>query len=154
MEGYGVITSDDCNFGTVTEVRGDNLIVERGTLRKSHYAVPTTFSSADESERVVRLSVSKEIVEDSPKVNAGELDEQAIAEHYGLAGGFAEPETEGYGEMLADDPARSAEQDQIREGIEPGAQQSARIREEMNRETGGEAAGSSPGLLGDRLGGR
>lgn len=153
MEGYGVITSDECNFGKVSEIRGDNLIVEHGTLRKSHYAVPKTFAHADESEHVVRLSVSKEILEDSPKVGDDSLDEQAIAEHYGLAGGFAEPGTEGYGDSLPDDPAGSAEQDLANAGLEPGPQQAARIHKELNPETS-EPPGSSPGLLGDHLGGR
>ena len=129
MKGFQVVTSDDCKFGEVVEVEGDHLIVEHGTLRKSRYAVPETFAHADGSEQTVRLSVSKEIVESSPKLSNGSIDRQAVAEHYGLAEGSAAPDTEGYGDTLPDDPARSADQDAIRAGIEPADQQRAAIRE-------------------------
>ena len=61
MEGFEVITSDDAKAGRVVDVRGDNLIVEHGTIFKSRHAVPQTFAHVDEAERVVRVSVSKQI---------------------------------------------------------------------------------------------
>src|SRR5437588_9622032 len=109
MEGYEVVTSDEDKLGQVVGIEGEYLIVEHGTLRKARHAIPKTFAHADEGEQVVRLSVSKEIVESSPKLN-GSLDESVVAQHYGLAEGFAAPETQGDGEMLPDDPAWSAEQ--------------------------------------------
>src|ERR687896_2445775 len=111
MEGYEVITSDDAKAGRVVEVRGDNLSVEHGTLFKSRHALPRTFVEADESEHVVRASVSKQILESSPKLEDGEVDERAVAEHYGLASGFDAPPAEGYGETTPDDPAFGADRD-------------------------------------------
>jgi hypothetical protein len=87
------------------------------------------FAHPDDGERVVRLTVSKELVGDSPAVHDGELDRGAVAEHYGLAEGEAAPATEGYGELEPDDPAWSAEQEELRSGVEPAAQRRARIRE-------------------------
>jgi hypothetical protein len=150
MEGYDVVTSDDCKFGRVVDVQDGNLIVEHGTLRKSNYAIPQTFAHTDESERTVRLSVSKEIVEGSPKVDNGSVDTDAVAAHYGLAGATPAPETEGYGDMLPDDPGRSADEEAIRAGREPADQQRAEMREGGMRPEQ-EDLGSSPGLLGDRV---
>lgn len=129
MEGYEVITSDDRTVGSVVEVKGDNVIVEHGLLRKTRHAIPKTFVHADESEEVVRLSVSSDVVESSPKVEDENVDERAVAAHYGLAAGDPAPETQGYGDVLPDDPARSAEQEELRTGVEPAAQQRAAIRE-------------------------
>jgi hypothetical protein len=128
MEGYEVITSDDHKVGRVVEIRGDNVIVEHGLLRKTRQAVPTPFVHADEAEQVVRLSVSSEIVETSPKIEDGRLDEREIARHYGLAAGDPAPETKGYGELLPDDPARSSEEEALRTGVEPAPEVRARIR--------------------------
>lgn len=146
MEGYEVVTSDDHKLGHVAEIRGSTLIIEHGHVMKTRHAVPDTFAYADDSEKTVRLSVSKDLVCNSPKVQNGEPDEQAIAEHYGLAAGATAPETEGYGEFVEDDPARTAERDSMRAGIETPEQQRARIREGSKDELG-----ESPGLLGDRL---
>jgi hypothetical protein len=129
MEGYEVITSDDKSLGTVTAVKGDNLIVERGLFRKSEHAIPKVFAEQDGSEHVVRLTVTEELVESSPKLDDGKVDDRAIAEHYGLAAGDPAPETLGYGELRPDDPARTAEDDQVAAGMEPTAQQRVRIRE-------------------------
>ena len=148
VEGYEVMTSDDCKLGSVVAVEGGNVIVEHGTLRKARHAVPMAFAETDDSAKVVRLSVSKEIVESSPKLN-GSIDEQAIAAHYGLAEAFDAPETEGYGDVLPDDPAFGAEQDATRAGVETGPQQSMRTRDEMAHPE--RELGSSPGLLGDRI---
>jgi hypothetical protein len=129
MEGYEVITSDEKNLGEVVDVKGENLIVERGLLRKSRHAIPKVFAEEDTSEKVVRLTVSEELVDNSPKLEDDEVDERAVAEHYGLAAGDPAPETQGYGELRPDDPARTAEDDQVRAGVETSAQQRVRIRE-------------------------
>jgi hypothetical protein len=129
MEGYDVITSGDEKAGSVVRVDGDLLIIENGLLRKSRHAIPMAFAHADENERVVRLSVSKEIVERSPEVEDDELDRRAVAEHYGLAEGYEAPETQGYGELTPDDPAWSAEYEERRTGVEPATERRARIRE-------------------------
>src|SRR6266576_5605797 len=128
MEGYEVFTSDGRNAGRVAEVRGENVIVEHGLLRKKRHAIPNAFVHADDHEQVVRLTVSRELVESSPEIE-DRPDAKAIAEHYGLAAGERAPETQGDGELLPDDPARSAEQEELRTGVEPAAAQRARIRE-------------------------
>jgi hypothetical protein len=128
MDGYEVVTSDGRNAGRVVEVRGENVIVEHGLLRKKRHAVPKAFVHADEHEQVVRLTVSRELIESSPEVDE-RPDAKAIAQHYGLAAGETAPETQGDGELLPDDPARSAEQEQLRTGVEPAAAQRARMRE-------------------------
>src|SRR5919198_904756 len=138
MEGYEVITSDDRKAGRVAEVKGDNLIIEHGLLLKKRHAVPKVLAHADESEQVVRLSVSSELVDASPKLDDGQFDQRAVAQHYGLAAGEPAPETKGYGDVLPDDPAWSAEQEELRTGVEPAAQRRARIR-------GGESDAGPPG---------
>src|SRR3954466_4845903 len=114
MQGFEVVTSDDCKIGHVAEVRDGHLIVEHGLLKKTCHAVPETFAHVDAADKVVRPSVSKEIVETAPKVENGAIDNQAVAEHFGLAQGFAAPETEGYGEVPPDEPAFGAHQDVLR----------------------------------------
>jgi len=84
MEGYDVIGSDDHKLGAVTAVDDDLLIVEGGLLRKSKHAIPLAFAHADENAGVVRLSVSKQVVDDSPPLENGDVDRQAVALHYGL----------------------------------------------------------------------
>jgi hypothetical protein len=150
MKGFQVVTSDDCKFGHVVDVQGDHLIVEHGTLKKTKHAVPETFAHMDEAEKTVRLSVSKDIIDSSPKVEDGSIDSQAVAEHYGLAQGTPAPETEGYGDVLPDDPGRTADEEAILAGRKPADQQRAEIRE-GGIQQGQEDLGSSPGLLGDRI---
>jgi hypothetical protein len=143
VEGYDVITSDEHKLGHVVGMMGDNVVVEHGTLRKTKHAVPKTFAHVDDGEKVVRLTVSKEIVEESPKLNGDEPDERAIAEHYGLAAGYDAPETEGDGELLPDDPAWSAEEQELRTGLPTAEQERLRAKE-------GDVTPESPGLLGER----
>ena len=149
MEGFEVVTSDDCKIGHVVAVENGHLIIEHGLLKKTKHAVPETFAYPDESEQTVRLSVSKEIVESSPKLDNGSIDAQAVAEHFGLAEGTPAPDTEGYGEVLPDDPARTADQDLMRAGQEPADQQRAKTRE-GGLEPEREAESATPGYLSDR----
>jgi hypothetical protein len=129
MVGYEVIGSDEHKVGKVAAVEGDLLIVEGGLLHKTKHAVPRTFAHPDDDEQVVRLTISKDLVDNSPALKNGEVDRHAVAEHYGLAEGSEAPGTEGYGEVLPDDPARSAEQQERRTGVEPATERRARIRE-------------------------
>ena len=143
MEGYEVVTSDEKKVGTVVGTIGDNLIVEGGLFRKTRRALPLTFATADDGERVVRATVPKEIFDEGPCVEGdGQLDETAVARHYGLAGGEAAPETEGYGDLRPDDPGRSAEEQELRTGVTPATQERAAIRSDLNA---GADAGGSPG---------
>src|SRR6266542_2861651 len=108
MHGFDVRTFDDDTVGHVVGEEGDYLIVEHG-LRKTHHALPRTFADVDDSAQVVRTTLSKQLIYDSPKAN-GELDRQAVAEHYGLAEGFTDPLTRGLGDLEPDDPAYAADE--------------------------------------------
>ncbi len=129
MTGYQLVTSDDREFGTVVADIGDFLIVEHGALRKSRHALPKAFAHPVDAERIVRVTVSKSMIVDSPKVHDGALDERAIARHYGLAAGYEHPDTEGGGELRPDDPVEGAVVEGARHGITPPEQTRAEIRE-------------------------
>src|SRR5438874_1915808 len=147
MEGYEVLTSDGAKAGHVVGTRADSLIVEHGTLRKSRHLLPRVFVEVDDSAHVVRASITKDILEASPKLDGDAVDEHAVAQHYGLAAGFAGPETKGAGELLPDDPALSAEQEELRLGLKTPEQERLDILE--GRDTEAHEPGS-PGLLGER----
>ena len=115
MQGYEVRTIDDDMIGHVAADDGDFLIVEHGRLMKTKHALPKAFAEVDADEKVVRTTLSKELIDDSPKVN-GELDRVAVAEHYGLVEHFAaEPTSDG------DDPDEIAypDDESLREEVEP-----------------------------------
>ena len=131
MEGYDVVTIEDEKVGKVVGTHGDHLIVEQGTIRKSKHALPRTFTEVNDGEQVVRMTVTKDIFCDSPKID-GEVDETAIALHYGLEGDSEAPATEGYGE------------------ITPAEQERAQAREQLGGETDQGVPAESPALLGDR----
>jgi hypothetical protein len=85
MQGYDVVSSEDEKvIGHVVDKVGGNYIVEHGMLRKTKHAVPEQFAHVDEAGERIVLTISKELVEDSPKVD-GDVDEDAVAAHYGLA---------------------------------------------------------------------
>ena len=149
MEGYDVVTVDDHKIGKVVGETGAFLIVEQGALMKSKHPLPREFAHVDDSEQQVRVTVPKEIVADSPKIDDDDFDEQVAAEYYGIAPSPG-PGTEGYGVSDAGDPSRSSEEQAARQGMEPAVEERAQIR------GGEEQSGlpeSSPALLGDRLAG-
>jgi hypothetical protein len=138
MEGYDVVTTDDEKVGKVVGTHGDNLIVEQGMLRKSKHALPRSFAEVDDGEQVVRMTVTKDVFCDSPKIEDGTVDEQAVAEHYGLT--FA----------TAVDPPGHAEQDALRGDVPTAPEERMNVRE--GESTGGSGLpGESPALLGDRV---
>jgi hypothetical protein len=128
MTGYEVVTTDDKRVGAVVEVRDDYLIVETGRLIKHRHALPKAFAHPVDADQLVRVTVSKALVEDSPNVEDG-FDEHLVARHYGLAAGYEQPETQGDGVLLPNDPAESAAVDGLRHGIEPADKVRAEIRE-------------------------
>ena len=136
MEGYDVVTIDDEKVGKVVDTHGDHLIVEQGTIRRSKHALPRTFAEVDDGEKVVRMTVTKDIFCDSPKIN-GEVDETAIATYYGLAGG-------------SETPPIGSEQQADRAGVTPAQQERAQAREQIGGETDQGVPAESPALLGDR----
>ena len=146
MEGYDVVTYDDDKVGTVAGESGDFLIVEHGLIRKAKHALPRELAHVDPEAEQVRITVIKEIFFDSPELDDGKLDERAVSEHYGLAPSEG-PGTEGYGVTDRGDPARSSEEQALRDGIEPTEAERARIRK------GEPEIEESPGLLGDRMAG-
>jgi hypothetical protein len=138
MNGYDVRTFDDDKVGHVVDTDGDFLIVEHGLLKTKH-ALPKVFAEVDKEHEVVHTTLSKSLIHDSPKVN-GEIDRQAIAEHYGLAEGFTDPPTRGRGDLLPDDPAIAADD---------GTQERVAVREAMTTGEGPlDEAPPSPGVTG------
>ena len=84
MQGYDVVSHEDEKVvGHVVDKVGGNYIVEQGMFRKTKHAVPEQFAHVDETGERIVLTIPKELVEDSPKVN-GDVDEDAVAAHYGL----------------------------------------------------------------------
>lgn len=150
MDGYDVLTFDDQRAGTVVGKRGTCLIVEQGAIFKHKRALPEIFVTVDEAERVVRTTVSKDVLESAPEVGDEGLDEQAVADHYGLASGDADPGTLGYGSLNADDPTRTAETQEQRTGVETAAAERARIQHHQGRGEGPNDHPESPALLGER----
>src|SRR4029453_16141281 len=88
MEGFEVIGTDDHKVGEVVAAEGDVLIVEEGLLRKTRHAIPLAFAHADDGERVVRLTISKELVDNSPALQDHDVDRNAVMEQYGRAEGY------------------------------------------------------------------
>lgn len=150
MEGYDVLTFDDERAGTVVGKQGACVIVEQGAIFKHRRALPEIFVTVDESEHVVRTTVSKDVLESAPEVEDDGLDEQAVAEHYGLASGDGAPGTLGYGSLNPDDPTRTAETQEQRTGVETAAAARARVQQRQGRGEGANDHPESPGLLGDR----
>ncbi|MCP9484879.1 MAG: hypothetical protein MSC30_03375 [Gaiellaceae bacterium MAG52_C11] len=136
MEGYDVLTFDDERAGTVVGKQGSNLIVEQGAIFKHRRALPELFVTVDEGEQIVRATVSKNVLESAPEVGDDGVDERAVSEHYGLTSGDAEPVTLGDGSFNPDDPARTAEAQGRRSGIEPAAAERARIQQHQGRGQG------------------
>jgi hypothetical protein len=86
MEGYEVISvADDKKLGTVVREQDGYVVFEHGTLRKQHHAIPRTTVEVDADRREVRTTLSKELVEDSPKVDDDGFDREALDRHYGEA---------------------------------------------------------------------
>ncbi len=137
MHGYDVLTVDDEKIGQVVDVDDDYLIVEHG-LRHTKHALPQVFAAVEPDASIVRTTLSKQLVYDSPKVN-GEVDRTAVAEHYGLAEGYEDPPTRGLGDLLPQDPAL---------GAEDSGPDRVRIREGVSSGKGDLDRGNSPGLTG------
>jgi hypothetical protein len=131
MEGYDVIsTPDDKKLGTVVRDEGDFIVFEHGSLRKQHHAVPQSTVEVDDEEREVRTTLSKSLIEDSPKVEDGSLDRDALKRHYGLE--------------------ESAEIQQERERIDTAVEERARMRTGEDDDRAGGIPTESPAMLGER----
>ena len=85
MEGYDVISvADDKKLGTVVREEGDYVVFEHGTLRKQHHAIPSTTIEVVDADNEVRTTLSKDMIESSPKVDDG-IDFEELGRHYGVA---------------------------------------------------------------------
>lgn len=82
MQGQDVVTSDDHKLGTVVGDRDGCVIVESGHVFKTRHAVPKDF--LHEHDGVLRATVGKDVVRDSPKVEGDSFDVNAVKLHYGL----------------------------------------------------------------------
>ena len=129
MEGFDVFTTEDDKVGQVVERRDGFLVVESGHLRKHRHAVPEQL--AHESDGTVRLTVSKDLVDDSPRVDR-EFDAAAVARYYGLAD-----------EATARESELGAEEEGERHGVAAAERERAEIREHLGG-TAGEDAGAAP----------
>src|SRR3954470_7811393 len=146
MRGDELGTVDDDKVGRVCEEDGDFLIVEHGIFKTKH-AVPKTFVDVDDERRVARTTLAKEMIHSSPKVHNGEHDLRTIAEHYGLAQGYDDALTRGYGDVVPDDPARTAEEDAVKAGVDP-IEARVRTREALASHDPDSPKYDSPGLTG------
>ena len=107
MKGYEVITFDDAKAGTVVGRRGQFLIVEHGSIFKHRRPLPERFATVDDDARVVRATVSRDVLESAPELDGDALDEEAAVEHYGLWPRFS---TAAEAELAVEDAPLSAEQ--------------------------------------------
>jgi hypothetical protein len=129
MQGYDVVSHEDEKVvGHVVDKIGGNYIVEQGLLRKTKHAVPEQFAHVDEAGERIVLTIPKELVEDSPKVN-GDFDEDAVAAHYGIA------------DTTVDNPPTFVDSETVERRVE--------AREEVEPTDG---IRESPALLGERTG--
>jgi hypothetical protein len=129
MEGYDVLTTDDDKVGHVVERRDGFLIVETGHLLTKHkHALPEQFAHVDEGEKVVRITVSRDLVHDSPKVSDDDFDALAVSRYYGLVEDGA-----------ADSEGLTAAEENARLGIESADQRRAEIQTHHEHSSGAES---------------
>ena len=86
MEQQSVVTSDDQKLGTVVAERDQCVVIETGHIFKTKHAIPREF--LHEIDGVLRATVTKDVVSDSPKVDLEHWDCSEVRLHYGLDGPF------------------------------------------------------------------
>ncbi len=131
MDGYDVRTIDDDKVGHVVGTKGGYVVVEHGTILKAKHAVPRELTSVEEADRIVRITVSKDVFGDSPKVG-DDFDERVIAEYYGVGEGYEAPEAEDANSM--DDAATSAEVQGRANGIVSPTEERVGVRDSLRTE--------------------
>ena len=82
MKGQDVVTNDDHTLGTVIAERDDCVIVETGHVFKTKHAIPRAFLHDHDGE--LRATVTKDVVEASPKVDLQNWSCADVRLHYGL----------------------------------------------------------------------
>jgi len=109
LEGQTVVGSDDHKLGTVVAERDNCVIIESGHVFKSKHAIPREFLHETGGE--LRATVTKEVVDDSPKVDLDRWDCSEVRLAYGLDGPFeVDPDPNGL---------ESSETDAARAGMKP-----------------------------------
>ena len=112
-EGRQILTSDNRKLGRVAGTRDDCVLVETGHVFKTTHAVPASFLHDDGDD--LRATVSKEIVDASPKIDGDEWNSDDVLRHYCIGGPYeVDPDPEGL---------ENAEAVGARKGIEPPAQE-------------------------------
>jgi hypothetical protein len=109
VEHETVVTSDDQKLGTVVAERDRCVVIETGHVFKTKHAIPREF--LHEVDGVLRATVTKDVIGDSPKVDLDNWDSSAVRLHYGLDAPFQ-------ADADADD-LENAETDAVRAGIKP-----------------------------------
>jgi len=109
LEGQTVVGSDDHQLGTVVAARDNCVIIESGHVFKSKHAIPREFLHETNGE--LRATVTKEVVDGSPKIDLERWDCSEVRLAYGLDGPFdVDPDPNGL---------ESAETDAARAGMKP-----------------------------------
>lgn len=122
MNGQTVITVDGQKLGHVVAERDDCAVIENGHLRKTQHAIPHQLLHEGGDE--IRATVSKEIVESSPRAENGTFDRDAVLQHYGLIDpALADPM------LLEDESLDNAETQGLRAGVMPAQAERAAMRE-------------------------
>ncbi|HZT92155.1 MAG TPA: hypothetical protein VFA05_08960 [Gaiellaceae bacterium] len=112
-EGKEVVTSDDHSLGTVQAQRGEFVLIKTGGLLKHTHAIPLEF--LHEEGGVLRTTLSKELVNESPRVSDDDVDVAAVRRHYGLdVPTVTDPDPDG---------VENAETVGLREGADPAPAQ-------------------------------
>jgi hypothetical protein len=111
MEGYDVVSSDDQKVGHVVATENGYLIVESGMLRKTKHAIPLDMTRVDEEDEAVRLSVSKQLVEEGPALDDDDRDWTSVDDYYGRSADLE-------GQTAADIPTSDEQRAELRESLQ------------------------------------
>jgi hypothetical protein len=123
MEGQIVFTSDDHKLGSVIAERDSCVIIATGHVFKTKHAIPREFIHEIGGE--LRATVTKDVVDDSPKVDLEHWDCSVIRLHYGLDGPF---------EVDPDPDLENAETDALRRGLKPAPVERLDVLEGRDRD--------------------
>jgi hypothetical protein len=86
IDGYRVVTHEGKVVGHIAGESPIALVVECGTWpRKARHALPQRYATINKDDRSVLIQVSKEMLEQSPKLKQGvPVDDEAVASWWGL----------------------------------------------------------------------
>ena len=125
MEHQTVVTSDDHKLGTVIDERDNCVVIETGHVFKTKHAIPRDF--LHEVDGALRATVTKDVIDDSPKVDLEHWDCSAVRLHYGLDGPFeVDPDPNGL---------ENAETDARRAGLKTAAAERIDVMEGNDADT-------------------